>query len=111
MVDKILIPAEISDGKIVVISVVDADGSTISVSEEDVIVLPPGLDEAFQAINAFSVRLRTEIEGAAPDRAKVEFSIGFAMHDARITPIVMDDKSTGAITVTLEWDKETQKIE
>lgn len=106
MADKTLIPAELNSDKIIVVPIVDLDGSAVS-QQATTAAGMPGLTDALKSVNAFAERLQTSLDAVAPDKAKVEFSIGFTMQDNKITAMLVDGKSDGTITITMEWDTTT----
>lgn len=108
MVERALVPVRTPNGETVVLSVVDLDGGR-SGGEQQVSGGMPNLSSALKAVDDFTAGLRSALKGVAPDRTTVEFSISFALQAGRLTALFADGTAEGAVTVTLEWDREQEQ--
>lgn len=88
------------NGEIVVLPVVSLGG------ESQVAGGMPSLSTALKAVDDFTKGLRSALKAVSPDRTTVEFSISFAMQAGKLTALFVDGTTEGAVSVTLEWDKE-----
>lgn len=105
MADKMLITTKLASGEVVMVPVVDLDGSAV-LEPRTAVTEPHALTDALQSVNAFATRLRITLDAAAPDKATVGFSIGFAMKEGKITAVVAASESDAAITVAMEWNRD-----
>lgn len=105
MADRTLVLAETTHGETVGIPVADLDGTAL-----DGEATPPSLTAALTALDAFSAELHTALQTRAmPNTTKAEFSIGFAMQEGNVIPILLDSKAEGTVAITMEWTNPPEK--
>jgi hypothetical protein len=93
MAQQALIAVTWPGGNTAVVAGLDLDG--MAVTEPDPGTKTPELSTVLSSVDDFSAELRGTLRAAAPNKAKVEFSVGFAM--------VNHDKAAGPIAISLEW--------
>ena len=64
------------------------------------------LSEALDTVGHIGTALVDRLRAAMPDRATVEFRIGFAVEAGKLTALWVGGRGEASMTVTLEWSRE-----
>ncbi len=96
-----VIAVETPEGRSIALPVVVV-GQEQQVSSEG----PPQLGTALAAVEEFAADFKKAMLKVAPTKATVEFGITFALQAGKLTALFVDGRAEGAVTVTLEWDRE-----
>lgn len=107
MANSDLVPVRTENDRIVVVPVVRLDDSELDTAagDEKVAFGLPSLSGVLESVKDFAVGMRNALAAVAPEKTKVEFSIGFAMQAGALTAMFVDGKAEGTVKVTMEWDK------
>ena len=67
------------------------------------------LDSVSTTLEGVAQAVKAGVVKAAPSKVSVELAMEFAVKSGVLTALIVDGESKGSLTVTLEWERETEK--
>ena len=104
--DTRVVEVELPNGATALVRVVEVDGiGATKTGLRDKFKF----DEVAETLEGITDAIRATLATVTPDRVSVELGIELALKAGKLTALIVDGEGRGALTVTLEWERDCQQ--
>lgn len=98
MNENTVIPLELDDDTIIHLEVLDMGG------ERDVAFENISFGNVKKQIQRLSTEILESVKSIKPQKASIEFGIGFTLKSGELTSLIVSGEGNSSIKITLEWE-------
>ena len=98
-----IIPAKLDDETTIQVSVINLGGE-VDVATGEVL-----FSEVMSTIESLGQALVTTLSKVNPDKASVEFGLGLATKEGKLTALLVQGSLEASLKITLEWTSDEKK--